>query len=60
MNQNIFRSIYKKFYPKKFVIENKLSISDWRSKSIHYPESPKVNTKKLHGSSTDVKNFYIS
>ena len=25
-----------------FVIEDKLSLSDWRGKSMHYPESPKV------------------
>ena len=26
-----------------FVIENKLSLSDRRDKSMHYPESPKVS-----------------
>ena len=54
MNQNIFRSICKKFYRKKFVIKNKLSISYRRGKSMHYPESPKVTTswpnKKTKGS----------
>ena len=33
--------LHKKF-PKKFVIENKLSFSDRRDKWMHYPESPKV------------------
>ena len=28
-----------------FEIENKLLLSDWRRKSMHYPESPKVNTQ---------------
>ena len=42
LNRNIFRSIYKKFYRKKFVIKNKLSILYRRVKSMHYPESPKV------------------
>ena len=46
-NQNIFRLIYKKFYQKKFVIENKLSISDQRGKWIHYPELPKVTSYTL-------------
>ena len=26
-----------------FIIKNKLLLSDWRGKSIHYPESPKVS-----------------
>ena len=42
LNQNFFRSIYKKNFGNKLVIENKLSLSDRRGKSMQYPESPKV------------------
>ena len=38
-----FNRSTKNFTQKKFVIKNKLSISDWRGKSIHYPASPKVS-----------------
>ena len=41
-NQNFFQSIFKKNYRNMFVIENKLSLSYQRVKSMHYPESPKV------------------
>ena len=40
----IFSVDLQKKFLKKFVIENKLSLSDRRDKSMHYPESPKVNT----------------
>ena len=43
-NRNIFRSIYINMYRKKLVIENNLSISYRRDKSMHYPESPKVTS----------------
>ena len=33
-----------------FVIKNKLSLSDRRGKSMHYPESPKVTILLLVGS----------
>ena len=42
LNRNFFRSIFKKNYRNMFVIENKLLLSYWRVKSMHYPESPKV------------------
>ena len=42
LNQNFFRSIYTKKFRNMFVIEIKLSLSDRRGKSMHYPESPKV------------------
>ena len=44
-NQNFFRSIYKKNYRNKIVIENLLSLSYRRGKSMRYPESPKVKPK---------------
>ena len=44
LNQNIFWSIYINLYRKKFVIKNKLSILYRMGKSMHYPESPKVDT----------------
>ena len=31
-----------------FVIENKLSLSNRRVKSMHYPESPKVTVLECH------------
>ena len=43
--QNFFWSIYKKNYWNLFVIENKLSLSYRRVKSMHYPESPKVSSQ---------------
>ena len=36
-------NLQKKFW-NKLVIENKLSLSDRRGKSMHYPESPKVTS----------------
>ena len=37
---------------KQFVIKIKLSLLDWRDKSMHYPESPKVslhpNLRSIH------------
>ena len=45
LNRNIFRSIYINLYQKKIVIENQLSILYRWGKSMHYPESPKVNAQ---------------
>ena len=47
MNQNFFSVDLQKKFRKMFVIKNKLSLSDRRGKSMHYPESPKVNTSFL-------------
>ena len=40
----IFGRSTEKSFRKKFVIKNKLSLSDQMDKSMHYPESPKVTT----------------
>ena len=52
-NRNYFRSIYQKNFRKKFVMENKLSLSDRRDKSMHYPESPKVTRKQCYDAETE-------
>ena len=44
LNRKFFRSIYQKKFQNMFVIENKLSLSYRRVKSMHYPESPKVTS----------------
>ena len=61
LNQNFFVRSTKKFQ-NKLVIENKLSLSDWRGKPMCCSESPKVSrwVGELMAERTDiVKNIFL-
>ena len=49
-----------KILPKKFVIENKLSISYRKGKSMHYPELPKVTKGMINDHGLSLLNPLVN